>query len=317
DTTQKKSFIYDGTSWQIIAQDGADGNDGHDGNSGGGNSSVVNGLTYIETTEETIDGETYRVESYADVVSPDGYLYTYYKYYYKNNKLRRLYCFFHDGGNCLNYHYTEFEEHVCNENVFSTKHTYDENGKLKTSDSYSNGKLSSSRTYYENGNMKTSDSYSNGELYLSHTYYENGKLKTSDSYSNGELYLSHTYYDNGKTETEKYYSDGELYLSRTYYDNGNMKTLDSYSNGELSSSEGRYSNNEYMYKISYNAKDNTISAFYYYYETSYLKYYYTSGYVYEYEDGVTKSSSTSASIYSSKTECSDEEAKALIAVFKM
>ena len=35
-TSTKKSYIYDGSSWQIMAQDGVDGKDGSDGSSGGG-----------------------------------------------------------------------------------------------------------------------------------------------------------------------------------------------------------------------------------------------------------------------------------------
>lgn len=42
DTTDKKSYIYDGSSWQILAQDGADGADGSDGSSSSSSSGSSN-----------------------------------------------------------------------------------------------------------------------------------------------------------------------------------------------------------------------------------------------------------------------------------
>lgn len=90
-TTAKKSYIYDGSSWQIIARDGADGNSSSSGGTGGSPSD--NSLVYIGESAEEIDGATYIVKSYASIYATEPYFYTYYKYYYLNTILRRAYVF--------------------------------------------------------------------------------------------------------------------------------------------------------------------------------------------------------------------------------
>ena len=93
DTIKKKSFIYDGTNWQVLAQDGNDGQDVQSGTSNTNSNTSIKDTVYIGESTETIEGITYTVQSYADVYAANPYFYTYYKNYYLNDKLRRIYCF--------------------------------------------------------------------------------------------------------------------------------------------------------------------------------------------------------------------------------
>ena len=128
-TTAKKSYIYDGSTWQIMAQDGADGTNG----SAAGETSSNDSLVFVGETTEIIDSITYNVKSYADVYASEPYFYTYYKYYYLNGKLRRVYVFYHSIGSDLDYKYTEFVEHTCGNSTGTAQiYTYYENGKLES-----------------------------------------------------------------------------------------------------------------------------------------------------------------------------------------
>ena len=89
---------------------------------------------------EVLDSVSYTVKKYADVYVESPYFYTYYKLYYSNNILRRIYIYYHDFGCEMDYKYTEFVEHECG-GIRSTIHhiyTYYENGKLETV--YTDGK---------------------------------------------------------------------------------------------------------------------------------------------------------------------------------
>lgn len=55
-TSAKKSYIYDGSSWQIMAQDGTDGKD--DSSEGGNSSAVANGYCYLYVLIN-VDGNSY------------------------------------------------------------------------------------------------------------------------------------------------------------------------------------------------------------------------------------------------------------------
>jgi hypothetical protein len=293
DTTKKKSFIYDGTDWQVLAQDGNDGHDGQDGQSGTSNTNSntsIKDTVYIGESTETIEGITYTVQSYADVYAANPYFYTYYKNYYLNDKLRRIYCFYHNIGSALDYPYTEFQEHYCNNlTSYPVIYTYYENGHIESNTNYSNGHISTSYIYYESGNKKTMNYYQQGNLYYTYTYYDN-EYNTNKTY---EIFLETnpqktTYYENGKTEYQIVYdADGTELIKNyyTYYENGEEKLHIKWSF-------------EILYEYSFN------------YESGYRQYYYCNGYLYTYDDEKTKTNQTSSSYYSTKTAFTEEEALA-------
>ena len=290
DTIKRKSFIYDGTNWQILAQDGNDGNDGHDGQNGqngqdgtsntNANTSIKD-TVYIGESTETIEGITYTVQSYADVYAANPYFYTYYKYYYLNDKLRRIYCYYHNFGSALDYPYTEFQEHYCSNNS-SSVWIYYENGILESNTNYQNGQKNTENTYYESGNKKTMNYYQQGNVvYYTYTYYdneyntnktyeifletnhqkttfyENGKTEYQIQYNSDGTESSksyYTYYENGKTEYQIQYNSDGTELSKnyyTYYENGTTKTYDNYRNSLIYQSVTYYENGKIEYNKSY------------------------------------------------------------------
>lgn len=213
DTTTGKSYIYDGTEWQIIMQDGA----------GSGSSSSASDMVYIGESTEEIDGKTYVVKSYADVDVAEPYFYTYYKKYYWDNKLRRLYTFYHGIGSALDYEYTQFREHLCGGTLGSwTVLTYSEEGNIETSTHYSREVFYNYEyTYYENGKMKTFKQKTNGVISSENTYYENGKAKTSKRYTDGVIYAERTLYENGVEQLAVIYNtDGSIDRFYTKYPSG-------------------------------------------------------------------------------------------------
>lgn len=349
-TSAKKSYIYDGSYWQIMAQDGTDGASG----SSSGGTSTNDSLVFVNESTETIDGVTYTVKSYADVYAAEPYFYTYYKYYYLNEKLRRSYVFYHGMGSNLDYKYTEFIEHKCgNSSGLAQVYTYYENGILESSiqNIDSNGTKQKLLYQYDSyGNKLYYKVYQNDNLYLDYEYYSNGTTKSEKLYnvniSPTYLQTERTYYENGKEEYDiRYSSDGEETSKYyyTYYTNGNKKTYDSwrngnrddsysyyddasttvksyfdynYSTGSISAETYSYSNGTNQLHIRYNS-DFSIDYFDYHYVSGYTQYYYTdSGYFYTYEDGKTTSTSTSSSYYTTKTTYTAEQAVSKLAELK-
>lgn len=309
-TSTRKSYIYDGSSWQILAQDGANGSSSSEGGSGNNN-----GLIFINETSETIDGVSYVVKAYADVYTPEPYFYTYYKFYYLNNKLRKTYVYYHSCGTVeLDYKYDEFIEHTCGTNTsIGTITNYSEDGKieLQIQNMFSNGIHIKYLTYFTNG-IKTKYEYFQDEnLYMSTTYYNSGKTKESINYNITTGYRTnyYSYYENGNYEQQIWY-DGETgnkTQHRIYYSTGQQKICLSYENGKLYRVETYYaSGKDQIDSIRYNS-DGTIDLIIYYYESGYVKYYYRDGYLYTYTDG--KTTSTSTSNYSSKTAKNQNEIK--------
>lgn len=189
DTTTGKSYIYDGAKWQIIMQDGG----------GSGSSSSASDMVYIGESTKEIDGKTYVVKSYADVDVAEPYFYTYYKKYYLDNKLRRLYSFSHGIGSALDYEYTQFREHLCGGTLgYWTVLTYSEEGNRETLTSYSDGVIHSYSTYYENGKTKTSKQFTDGVIYAERTLYENGTEQLAVIYNtDGSIDRFYTKYPSG------------------------------------------------------------------------------------------------------------------------
>lgn len=224
-----------------------------------GTSSVV----FMGETTETISDVTYTVKSYADVNSSEACFYTYYKYYYLEGKLRRIYVFSHGVGSALDHPYTDFVEHLCGTNTsLNTIYTYYENGNIesiisnykydsvtrkdivsfssdgkKTAEQqYQNGTVASETTYYTNGNTKSRKQYntdaSPSHLQSEDTYYESGNLKTSTGYySNGQIERTYVYFDSPKQmnkEFRAYYTDGTLAAESFFYESGNEKEQTNY-----------------------------------------------------------------------------------------
>ncbi len=289
-TTQKKSFIYDGTNWQVLAQDGQNGQDGQGGTSNTNSNTSIKDTVYIGESTETIEGITYTVQSYADVYAANPYFYSYYKNYYLNDKLRRIYCFNHNVGSALDYPYTEFQEHVCYSNNSSYVIIYNIDGIPEKAISYTNGILTGHTEYYESGKIKKTNAYTNGIINQSTEYYESGYKKIWNAYTNGIMTLSITYYDlpNSPTFIQiTYNNEGKPTNERHLYVDGTEKLFSSFSN-------------------------ENITMIRYYYQSGYIKYYYTNNYFYTFDDNKTGKGNISLSedVYSTKTAFTEEEALA-------
>ena len=349
-SSEKKSFIYDGTTWQIMAQDGITENT----STSSENTSITSSIIYMGETTEIIDTISYAVKSYADVYAVEPYFYNYYKYYYLDGKLRRIKVFYHSVGSDLDYKYTEFVEHLCGSNYTqSYDYIYYENGKLQsyTQNSNSNGINYKYEYYYDSdGNKSIQKNYQNGNLYYEIQFYTNGKTKTQKNYKvdvyPSYMYCKNTYYENGKEEYEINYSSDGAETSKnyyTYYESGNKKTYDSWRNGfkddsytyydvasttvksylDYNSSNGLlygesyyYSNGTKALRVYYHT-DGSIDNFEYHFESGYTQYYYTdSGYLYTYLDGKTTGTSTASNVYSTKISYTEEQANTKLAELK-
>ena len=292
-STEGKSYIWDGSSWQIMAQNGIDGKDGSDGSDG--ESSETVSVVYIGESTDTVDGTEYVVKTYADVYANNPHFFTYYKYYYLNDNLRKIYMYYHSVGACLLYDYTNYEPHDCCSGYASYLYEYYENGLL------------------ERSTQKT------GSTVLIYHYYETGKKEsmTLTDADNGTSY-TYTYYESGNQKSFDWYVDGILTSSTEYFDLSPSKTKSAIgyrSDGSISSEYYYYSAENAKLTASYDT-DGSVDDFSFYYESGYLKYYYYSGYLYTYEDEKTTSSSTSSSVYSSKKVYTDEQAKNKISELK-
>ena len=313
-------------------------------------------VIYIGEESETIDSNTYLVKKYAELPIADcPYFYTYYKFYYLNNKLRRTYLFYHSMGQVeLDYTYENFIPHSCGNNqgseliteyyefgkIFKTiqintltgtkykyEYLFNENG-IKTSYTlYMNDVPTNKTTYYPSGTNESITQYQNGKIYYVTKYYENGKEKESYNYNNDVYpsYLSYkrTYYENGKEEWDiRYNPDGtESYKEyHTYYENGNEKTKKEFRisvyDTKCSELNIFYNNNlssNIKVEAYYNGWFETLGDTKFFYESGYLKYYFDDdGYLYTYEDGKTKSTSTNSSVYSNKQTYTAAQAENLI-----
>ena len=284
-SSAKKAYVYDGSSWQIMVQDGENGSDAESGNSR---------VVYLGETTETIEGITYTVKSYADVYAEEPYFYTYYKYYYLNNKLRRSYLTYHSAGSVdLDYKYYEYEEHIC-----GTANTM-----VTITDYYESGKI---QNYYQK---------ILGTGYIQQKFDEAGhKLEYNVVYDTLHQYT--TYFESGNEKTYKYYlpdANGEfcLYIDKQYYDTPakiEKKCICYNNSGIKTSSTYKESAGKEILRVSYNT-DGSINNFKYNYESEYTKYYYEdAGYFYTYADGKTTGTSTSSSYYSSKIAYTTEQA---------
>ena len=324
----KKSYIYDGSQWQVFAQDGVAGEIGPKGEDG---LSSDEGLVFCGETSETIDNETYTVKSYAQVFG-DTHFYNYYKYYYQNEKLVRTKYFEYDNDDkYIAQPYTDFDESKF-EGEYTEK-VYYPSGKIKIhrrkgynnnfkTEFYENGKEkllvyyddeNGNETskweyvYYDNGNRKSEIRYEDGVISVKHEYYDNGNEKSSVSYDengNETSKWEYVYYDNGNRKSEICYEDGVISGKTEYYDNGNRKSEICYEDGVISGKTEYYDNGNRKSVINY--KKGVIDHEEYNYQNGerMLYVYYDelngslSSFEYFYESGYTKYSWGGSYLYS-------------------
>jgi hypothetical protein len=315
-----------------------DGNNGSGGNPEGsnpgtggvtiGDDGTVNitsrNVIYIGEGSETVDSITYLVKKYAELTIEDNpYFYTYYKFYYLGNKLRRVEVFNHGVGSDMDYKYTEFVEHTCGQTSIPKQiYTYHENGKLASYIYTTNSAGIDYRyeTYFNENGIRTSYlMYSNDSLYTEYEYYPNGKNKVNIIYNTNPSYILQktTYYEDGKIEYQITYSGNNVESTKyyyAYYDSGNKKTYEYYINGKPYYLITYFDKNVETKKlyVLYNNSDQSINSLEFYYDSEFLKYYYTPNYLYTYNDNKTKTYSTDSSVYSNRQTYTDSQAKNLI-----
>lgn len=212
-------------------------------------------LVFISQGNETVDSTEYLVKKYAEVFLDDPYFYNYYKVYYLNDKVRRIYSCQHGIGSQRDYKYSDFNEAECRKGHSVVEYYYFENGKKEkyTSVYYDvSGNITqqSTETYYESGNQKTVESlYGNG-IYGIYTFYDipydttiamgssvnggGGLIKLNGSitgnqvsnlyyfYESGYLkyyYSNGYYYEYADNTTRKASTDSSVYTSKTAYTN--------------------------------------------------------------------------------------------------
>lgn len=123
-------------------------------------------LVFISQGNETVDSTEYLVKKYAEVFLDDPYFYDYYKVYYLNDKVRRIYSCQHGIGSQRDYKYSDFNEAECRKDHNVEDFYYSENGKREkyiaiNYDKAGNMLSQTTRTYYPSGNLKSKETLSN------------------------------------------------------------------------------------------------------------------------------------------------------------
>ncbi len=259
---------------------------------------ISRNLVSLGETSETIGSVSYTVKKYADVYVESPYFYTYYKLYYSNNKLRRVFTYYHDLQCEMDYKYDEFVDHVCKKRRYADRQiyheisTYYENGKLESYYcDFLDGNLYGNEYGYDiNGRELYNKSYTNNVV-SSETrreYDSNGRLTSQKTYQNEVLTSEtrYTYYDNGNTRTSKSYSNNIITGETEYYESGAQKASKSYMNGILQSETLYFPTSLYQTKgnASYDSNTGNLTSFTIKYPSGFLHYYYTSGFFYTFED---------------------------------
>ena len=135
-------------------------------------------LVFISQGNETVDSTEYLVKKYAEVFLDDPYFYIYYKVYYLNDKVRRIYSCQHGIGSQRDYKYSEFNETECRKDHTVTDIYYFENGKKEKNDTLAydaSGNISEQTTikYYASGNQKSYESINSYNTYkIVRTFYD-------------------------------------------------------------------------------------------------------------------------------------------------
>lgn len=116
--------------------------------------------------------------------------------------------------------------------------TYYQNGKVKSDETFKNGKRIGTCKYYaENGKLLYEENFNNNGLKegITNAFYENGQLESSYNYRNGEMHgVFKEFHEDGKLKDEGKYEYGQ----RKYYP---IDTSQNTSNINLNTSESQNS----------------------------------------------------------------------------
>lgn len=218
-------------------------------------------LVFISQGNETVDSTEYLVKKYAEVFLDDPYFYIYYKVYYLNDKVRRIYSCPHGIGSQRDYKYSDFNEAECRKGHSVSEYYYYENGKKEkyTSVYYDvSGNITSQSTemYYESGNKKTSEALVNNATVF-HTYYDNPYDSTVVTWSSingggGILKLSGTIAGNQVSGFYYYYESGYLkyyYSNGYYYEYADNTTRSASTDSSVYTSRTAYTNDQALAKL--------------------------------------------------------------------
>jgi hypothetical protein len=104
---------------------------------------------------------------------------------------------------------------------------YHANGKLKSEQSFKEGKLEGIfKVYYDSGSLRKVGFYKNGKREGPFkTYYENGKVVIDEFFMNGKQEGPfRTYYKNGQLRSDSFYKDGNrMGKLKEYDEDGKLK----------------------------------------------------------------------------------------------
>lgn len=220
-------------------------------------------LVFISQGNETVDSTEYLVKKYAEVFLDDPYFYIYYKVYYLNDKVRRIYSCPHGIGSQRDYKYSDFNEAECRKGHSVSEYYYYENGKKEkyTSVYYDvSGNITqqSTETYYESGNTKTSENlYNNMNMSVFSTYYDipydttiamgfsvnggGGLIKLNGSITGNQVSGLYYFYESGYLKY--YYSNGY------YYEYADNTTRSASTDSSVYTSRTAYTNNQALAKL--------------------------------------------------------------------
>lgn len=220
-------------------------------------------LVFISQGNETVDSVEYLVKKYAEVFLDDPYFYDYYKVYYLNDKVRRIYSCQHGIGSQRDYKYSDFNEAECRKGHSVVEYYYLENGKKEkyTSVYYDvSGNITqqSTETYYESGNIKTSENlYNNMNMSVFSTYYDipydttiamgssvnggGGLIKLNGSITGNQVSGFSYYYESGYLKY--YYSNGY------YYEYADNTTRSASTDSSVYTSRTAYTNDQALAKL--------------------------------------------------------------------
>ncbi|MCR4949010.1 MAG: hypothetical protein K6A15_07645 [Treponema sp.] len=231
----------------------------------GGDDVIINAsnLVFIGQGNETVDSVEYLVKKYADVYLNDPYFYTYYKVYYLNDKVRRVYVCPHGIGSQRDYKYSEFNETECRKGHETEDYIYFENGKKeKYSTIYydisGDIKQQANYTYYMSGNQKKYEQIFTLSTSSVQTYYDQpyDNSKISGHYSNGGgglIKFSASCNSNQQVSYFLYYySSGYLkyyYASGYYYEYADNVTNAPSTDSNVYTSRTAFTNDQALAKI--------------------------------------------------------------------
>lgn len=207
-------------------------------------------LVFISQGNETVDSTEYLVKKYAEVFLDDPYFYTYYKVYYLNDKVRRIYSCSHGIGSQRDYKYSEFNETECRKGHSVSEYYYYENGKLERNKSMTYNDIGvaggTDSCYYPSGNMKSYETFQ----YSIYTFYDVegtipmgigvGTKLAAVNISSSSLIISY-YYESGYLKY--YYSDGY------YYEYADNTTRSSSTDSSVYTSRTAYTNDQALAKL--------------------------------------------------------------------